>query len=56
MYVLLWKQTHKLTCLSYARWSHFSFFLYSVAGTRVVGVLDSGAAGPGSNRSRDAVG
>ena len=25
-------------------------------GSRVVGVLDSGAEGPGSNRSRDAVG
>jgi len=28
----------------------------SVLGSRVVSVLDSGAEGPGSNRSRDAVG
>jgi len=30
--------------------------LYRWLGSRVVSVLDSGAEGPGSNRSRDAVG
>jgi len=30
--------------------------LYGWLGSRVVSVLDSGAEGPGSNRSRDAVG
>ena len=37
-----------------------TFIAYSIAegwlGSRVVSVLDSGAEGPGSNRSRDAVG
>jgi len=38
----------------------FSFFIAAVVvgwlGSRVVSVLDSGAVGMGSNRSRDAVG
>jgi len=36
---------------------HHNFSLYlEWLGSRVVSVLDSGAEGPGSNRSRDAVG
>jgi len=33
-----------------------TFALVIALGSRVVSVLDSGAEGPGSNRSRDAVG
>jgi len=35
---------------------HFTQIRFSGMGSRVVTMLDSGADGPGSNRSRDAVG
>ena len=41
----------KLRCHKPARFVHAGWL-----GSRVVSVLDSGAEGPGSNRSRDAVG
>jgi len=41
----------KLRCQKPARFVHAGWL-----GSRVVSVLDSGAEGPGSNRSRDAVG
>jgi len=43
--------SRRKTVMVKSLWSHSGWL-----GSRVVSVLDSGAEGPGSNRSRDAVG